>query len=74
MLFQGAAMGILLTVLLELSAGGVVEILQVPEASLVLVGLATPITTVYGILFFLVCFAWVRHKEKNERLLAENRK
>lgn len=37
-----------------------------PEASLVLVGLATPITTVYGIIFFMICFAWVRHKEKSE--------
>lgn len=33
-------------------------------ASLVLVGLATPITTVYGIIFFMICFAWVHHKEK----------
>lgn len=36
---------------------------RLPEASLVLVGLATPVTTVYGIIFFLICFAWVRHKE-----------
>lgn len=27
-----------------------------PETSLLYVGLATPITTVYGIIFFLVCF------------------
>lgn len=31
-----------------------------PGASLALVGLATPITTVYGILFFAVCFARLR--------------
>lgn len=36
---------------------------RLPETSLILIGLATPITTVYGILFFVVCFAWVRHKE-----------
>lgn len=35
-------------------------------ASLVLVGLATPITTVYGIIFFAICFVWVRQKEKRE--------
>ena len=35
---------------------------RLPGASLTLVGLATPITTVYGILFFLVCFAWVKKK------------
>lgn len=34
--------------------------------SLILVGLATPITTVYGIIFFAICFVWVRHKEKRE--------
>ena len=37
---------------------------RLPGASLVLVGLATPITTVYGIIFFMICFAWVRRKEK----------
>ncbi len=36
---------------------------RLPGASLLLVGLATPITTIYGILFFVVCFAWLRHKE-----------
>lgn len=35
-----------------------------PNASLLLIGLATPITTVYGILFFMICFAWMGHKEK----------
>lgn len=39
---------------------------KLPGASLVLVGLATPITTVYGIIFFIICFAWVRHKEKRK--------
>ena len=37
---------------------------RLPGASLALVGLATPITTVYGIIFFMICFAWVRRKEK----------
>jgi putative MATE family efflux protein len=39
---------------------------KLPHTSLVLLGLATPITTVYGILFFLVCFAWLRKKEVKE--------
>ncbi len=30
---------------------------RLPQASLTLVGLATPITTVYGIFFFMICFA-----------------
>lgn len=38
---------------------------KLPNASLLLVGLATPITTVYGIIFFMICFAWIRHKEKS---------
>lgn len=33
---------------------------RLPETSLMLVGLATPITTIYGILFFMVCFRVVR--------------
>lgn len=37
---------------------------RLPNASLVMVGMATPITTVYGILFFSICFAWIRHKEE----------
>lgn len=36
---------------------------QLPDASLMMVGLATPITTVYGILFFLICFARLSKKE-----------
>lgn len=37
---------------------------QLPDTSLMMVGLATPITTVYGIIFFLICFAKLS-KEKN---------
>lgn len=37
---------------------------RLPNASLVLVGLATPITTVYGIFFFLICFARLRREER----------
>lgn len=33
---------------------------KLPEASLILIGLATPITTVYGIIFFIICFAWLK--------------
>ena len=33
---------------------------SLPNTNLTLVGLSTPITTVYGILFFLVCFAWMK--------------
>lgn len=35
-----------------------------PDTSLTLVGLATPITTVYGIFFFAACFAWIRRGKK----------
>lgn len=35
---------------------------RLPNASLMLVGLATPITTVYGILFFMICFARLRRE------------
>lgn len=44
---------------------------RLPGASLVLVGLATPVTTVYGIIFFLICFAWVRHKESTMHVQAD---
>ena len=37
---------------------------SLPNTSLTLVGLSTPITTVYGILFFLVCFAWMKRKRR----------
>lgn len=33
---------------------------RLPNASLMYVGLATPITTVYGIMFFLICFALLK--------------
>ncbi|MDO4297565.1 MAG: MATE family efflux transporter [Lachnospiraceae bacterium] len=33
---------------------------RLPETSLMYVGMATPITTVYGILFFLICFAMLK--------------
>ncbi len=36
---------------------------RLPSASLTLIGLATPITTVYGILFFIICFALLKKKE-----------
>lgn len=35
---------------------------RLPGASLMLVGLATPITTVYGIVFFLICFRRLKQK------------
>jgi putative MATE family efflux protein len=35
---------------------------KMPNTSLVWMGLATPFTTVYGIIFFLICFAWSRRK------------
>lgn len=37
---------------------------RLPNASLTMVGLATPITTVYGICFFLICFAWLKKRER----------
>lgn len=36
---------------------------RLPETSLMLVGLATPITTVYGIIFFVICFYRLRRNE-----------
>lgn len=35
-----------------------------PNSSLMLVGFATPITTIYGIIFFMICFAWQRRSRK----------
>lgn len=35
---------------------------KIPEASLIGMGLATPITTVYGILFFLVCMRRMKNQ------------
>jgi putative MATE family efflux protein len=37
---------------------------RLPETSLTLIGLATPITTLYGIVFFLICFANLRRKKQ----------
>lgn len=37
---------------------------KLPNTSLMMVGLATPITTVYGIIFFLICFAWLKRTKK----------
>lgn len=39
---------------------------RLPNASLMLVGFATPITTAYGILFFMICFMWLRRKKKKK--------
>lgn len=36
---------------------------RLPGTSLMMVGFATPITTVYGILFFMICFAWMKKKQ-----------
>ena len=35
-----------------------------PDTSLMKVGLAAPISTVYGIIFFLICFVWMKRKER----------
>lgn len=37
---------------------------KLPETSLMMVGLATPITTVYGIIFFLICFKRLKRKQE----------
>lgn len=37
---------------------------RLPDTNLTLVGLATPITTIYGILFFGICFLWIKHKKR----------
>jgi putative MATE family efflux protein len=39
---------------------------KLPGASLTMVGLATPITTVYGIIFFLICFALLRKQSDSQ--------
>ena len=39
---------------------------KLPNTSLMLVGFATPITTIYGIIFFAICFAWVNHSAKRQ--------
>lgn len=37
---------------------------QLPNATLMLVGFATPITSVYGIIFYMICLVWMRKKGK----------
>ena len=41
---------------------------KLPNTSLMLVGLATPITTIYGILFFTICFLWIGRKTKQQKI------
>ena len=36
---------------------------RLPDTSLFLVGLATPITTVYGIIFFMICLRRLNRSE-----------
>ena len=38
---------------------------KLPDTSLMMVGLATPITTIYGILFFMICFAWMKKRKSD---------
>lgn len=40
---------------------------RLPDASLAMVGLATPITTVYGIIFFMICLALLKKKEERAK-------
>ena len=35
---------------------------HLPNTNLTFVGMSTPITTVYGICFFMICFAWLKKK------------
>jgi len=37
---------------------------KLPNTSLMMVGLATPITTVYGIVFFIICFMGLKRRRK----------
>ena len=37
---------------------------RLPETSLTMVGLAAPISTVYGIIFFIFCFIWLKNRVK----------
>lgn len=41
---------------------------RLPKASLMPVGLATPIASVYGILFFIICLIWIGHKNKKKEI------
>ncbi len=36
---------------------------RLADTSLTMVGLAAPISTVYGIIFFIICFAWLRKRD-----------
>lgn len=36
---------------------------RLPDTSLMLVGFATPITTIYGLIFFIICFGWQKRKQ-----------
>lgn len=40
---------------------------SLPGASLFYIGLTTPISTLYGILFYGICFAWMRRKKGKKR-------
>lgn len=40
---------------------------KLPNTSLMLVGLATPIMTIYGIVFFTICFLWIGRKTKQQK-------
>lgn len=40
---------------------------RLPDTSLTLVGLAAPISSVFGIVFFAVCFAVLRRKHQLQR-------
>jgi putative MATE family efflux protein len=39
-----------------------IAVSKLPDVSLVWMGMVTPVTTVFGILFFTICFAWIRRK------------
>ncbi len=40
---------------------------SLPNTSLFYIGLTTPIATIYGILFYGICFAWMRRKKSPDR-------
>lgn len=39
---------------------------RLPDASLMPVGFATPVSTIYGIIFFAICFAYFRRKDAQD--------
>lgn len=47
---------------------------KLPNASLIAVGLATPVASVYGIVFFVICFTLLGRKEKMSKKHMEGRK